>query len=83
MPKSKAKGPRPVPSLIALEYAALKLHLEMLEKEPVGGKLPSVQAVRIAAKIMARRAFRELTAEDIRQRSLMSGTRRYRQIPLF
>jgi hypothetical protein len=46
----------------ALEAAALGQITKMLEKE--GGKMPSMEAVEIAAKMMAAKAHRELMAQQ-------------------
>lgn len=53
---------RPVPSMKRLEAAALGEIAKMLEKD--GGKMPSMEAVEIAAKMMAAKAHRELTARQ-------------------
>lgn len=53
---------RPVPSMKRLEAAALGQLAKMLEKD--GGKKPSLEAVEIAAKMMAAKAHRELTAQQ-------------------
>lgn len=53
---------RPVPPMKRLEAAALEQIAKMLEKD--GGKMPSMEAVEIAAKMMAAKAHRELTAQQ-------------------
>lgn len=53
---------RPVPSMKALEAAAIKRLTEMLKNDP--GKMPSMEAVELAAKVMAAKAHRELTAQQ-------------------
>jgi len=51
---------RPVPSMQALEAAAIKQLTAMLSKDK--GQRPSEEAVLTAAKMMAAKAHRELTA---------------------
>ena len=53
---------QPVPSMKKLEAAALGTIAEMLEKDE--GKKPSLAAVELAAKMMAAKAHRELTAKQ-------------------
>jgi hypothetical protein len=53
---------RPVPSMKALEAAAIKRLTEMLKNDP--GKIPSEEAMLMAAKLMAAKAHRELTAQQ-------------------
>jgi hypothetical protein len=52
----------PVPSMKRLEAAALAEIAKMLEKD--GGKMPSMEAVEVAAKMMAAKAHRKLTAQQ-------------------
>lgn len=53
---------RPIPSMKALEAAALGEIAKMLKDDP--GKMPSMEAVELAAKVMAAKAHRELTAQQ-------------------
>ena len=53
---------RPVPSMKRLEAAALEEIAKMLEKDE--GKMPSMEAVELAAKLMAAKAHRELIAQQ-------------------
>jgi hypothetical protein len=53
---------RPVPSMQALEAAAIKKLTEMLKADK--GQMPSEEAVLTAAKVMAAKAHREMTAQQ-------------------
>lgn len=57
-----SNNPQPVPSMQALEAAAIKKLTEMLKNDP--GKMPSEEAVLAAARMMAAKAHRELTAQQ-------------------
>jgi hypothetical protein len=53
---------RPVPAMKGLEAAALGETAKMLEKD--GGKMPSMEAVELAARMMAAKVHRELNAQQ-------------------